>query len=396
MTEMLAFVTMNVMDGLGGWLHPLAESPSLGEFYFFHAILNYLTEAINDLGFGIMKRMMNWVSGLALIILTIWVLVQGFRIVTGQSRESMMALVANTAKVTLIVSAAMSMGIFGGDLHTLLTTDLPNQITKQVTGEDESAADQIDENMKWMSVALTTINAVDVVDNPALTEEKGRAMIFTGIGTGGPALVAGAMLLLYQVAIALFVGFGPLFILALLFDFTKSLFHRWLFYGIGTMFSMAVLAAMTSIALKMVAAVSEAFWGAALVGKILGIDAADGISSQAMQQGGLGLLLTTLIISAPPMAAMFFQGTLGQFGAYSTIGAHLSQQGGGGAPGGHPGNAGGGYGGGRYAPPPPTLSTATPNTNVPPTRYTSGQVTPSTPDGLGTGAQGAANRPNNG
>ncbi|MEA9656625.1 type IV secretion system protein [Xanthomonas campestris pv. raphani] len=60
------------------------------------------------------------------------------------------------------------------------------------------------------------------------------------------------MLLLYQVAIALFVGFGPLFILCLLFDQTKQLFQKWLLYGIGTMFSMGVLAAMVSICMKMV------------------------------------------------------------------------------------------------------------------------------------------------
>lgn len=57
------------------------------------------------------------------------------------------------------------------------------------------------------------------------------------------------MLLLYEVAIALFIGLGPLFILCLLFEQTKSLFQRWLFYGIGTLFSMAVLAVMTGIAL---------------------------------------------------------------------------------------------------------------------------------------------------
>ena len=46
----------------------------------------------------------------------------------------------------------------------------------------------------------------------------------------------------------------------------------------------------------------------------------DGMTSQAMQQGGMGLILTTLILTAPPMAAMFFQGTLGSFMAYSQIG----------------------------------------------------------------------------
>jgi type IV secretion system protein VirB6 len=46
----------------------------------------------------------------------------------------------------------------------------------------------------------------------------------------------------------------------------------------------------------------------------------DGLNSMALQQGGIGLILTTLIISAPPMAAAFFQGTLGQFQSYSPFG----------------------------------------------------------------------------
>ena len=114
---------------------------------------------------------------------------------------------------------------------------------------------------------------------------------------------------------------GAQFILHLLFDKTKQLFQRWLFYGIGTMFSMAVLAAMVSIALDMVIRVSASFWVTALVNKfpLMGASS-DGMTSQAMQQGGMGLILTTLILTAPPMAAMFFQGTLGSFMAYSQIG----------------------------------------------------------------------------
>ncbi|WP_367784635.1 MULTISPECIES: type IV secretion system protein [unclassified Stenotrophomonas] len=129
------------------------------------------------------------------------------------------------------------------------------------------------------------------------------------------------MLLLYEVAIALFIGLGPLFILCLLFEQTKSLFQRWLFYGIGMLFSMAVMAAMTGIALDMVLRVSKAFWLESIGAKlILGPAFENGLSSQAMQQGGMGLILTTLILTAPPMAAVFFQGTLGTFMAYSQIG----------------------------------------------------------------------------
>ena len=40
----------------------------------------------------------------------------------------------------------------------------------------------------------------------------------------------------------------------------------------------------------------------------------------AMQQGGLGLVMSTLIVMTPPMAASFFQGALGNFVAQSSFG----------------------------------------------------------------------------
>src|SRR3546814_11134157 len=122
------------------------------------------------------------------------------------------------------------------------------------------------------------------------------------------------MLLLNKVAMALFIGLGPMFILCLLFEQTKQLFSKWLFYGIGTMFSLALLSVMVAIALKMVLAVAAAFW----VGKFTGATT-EGINSMALQQGGLGLILTVLIVTAPPMAASFFQGMLGAFTPYTAF-----------------------------------------------------------------------------
>ncbi len=201
-----------------------------------------------------------------------------------------------------------------------------------------------------MQVALSSIDGIKILNDPGLQEDKTRAMWFIGLGTGGPAVTAGSMLLRYEVAIALFIGFGPLFILCLLFDQTKQLFQRWLFYGIGTM--LAVLAAMVSIALEMVIRVSASFWVTALVNKfpLMGASS-DGMTSQAMQQGGMGLILTTLILTAPPMAAMFFQGTLGSFMAYSQIGGSAGAV----SPGPN-GQPAGSY----YAPPKPSNSTDAP------------------------------------
>ncbi len=106
-------------------------------------------------------------------------------------------------------------------------------------------------------------------------------------------------------------------------------------YGLGTTFSMVLLSVVSSIVLELTIRISAAFWVThALVG-----NQSEGVSSIAMQQGGIGLLLSTLIISVPPMAAMFFQGTLGSALTYSVF------QGAGGRPGpqGQPAGSGLGY-----------------------------------------------------
>jgi type IV secretion system protein VirB6 len=126
------------------------------------------------------------------------------------------------------------------------------------------------------------------------------------------------MLLLYQFAIALVVGMAPLFILCLIFDQTKELFRKWLLYGVGTLFSMAVLSLVSAIVLKMTLSVAEALWATEFIRSLAGGNSV-GLSTQAMEQGGVGLLMTVLIVSVPPMTAMFFNGTMGQFMYYSAF-----------------------------------------------------------------------------
>ncbi len=254
---------LDVSDWLG-WLAPKVQS--VGDFVFFRQIMAYLQHEIHEFGIDLLGRAMQWVSGIALTLLTLWIMIQGYRIVTGQSRESMMALVTNSLRAVLILTAATMMAMFGTDLHKFLNDDVKKEINWVVTGESATPEDKIDENLAWMQVALSSIDALDVMSDPTLDNQKSRAMWFAGVGAGGPAITGGTLLLLYEVAMALFIGFGPIFILCLLFDQTKSLFQRWLLYGIGTMFSMAVLSAMVSIALEMVVRVSAAFWGTALVG----------------------------------------------------------------------------------------------------------------------------------
>jgi len=52
----------------------------------------------------------------------------------------------------------------------------------------------------------------------------------------------------------------------------------------------------TGIAMKMVSKVAFAFWGSTLTGTLMGENFSEGMSSMALQQGRMGLILTMLIL----------------------------------------------------------------------------------------------------
>ncbi|PPU41403.1 Type IV secretion system protein virB6, partial [Xanthomonas dyei] len=114
---------------------------------------------------------------------------------------------------------------------------------------------------------------------------------------------------------AFLIGVGPIFILALIFDQTKDLFKKWLFYIIGTLFSMAMLSVVTAMVLKFTVKVAAAYWAV----KFIPLASAEGLSSQALQQGGIGLIMTMLIITIPTIAAALWQGNMGTFLSYTAF-----------------------------------------------------------------------------
>lgn len=306
----------------GTWLdsgpYALGALGDLGNLAFFALINDFLRDEIDVFRERLLGNTIAWVGAIALTLMTFWILVQGYRIVTGQSRDSMMALVTNSLRSVLVIGMATGLAVGGTNIYDFLTDVVSSEITQVVTGDDDDPYENIDKSLLIMQASMSTIDALETSKNPKMEEEKERAMLFTGIGIAGPAIVAGAMLLLNKVAMALFIGLGPIFVMSLLFEQTKSLFSRWLYYGVGTMFSLAILSVMAALAMKMVAAVAAAFL-VRYMATDFGLNA-EGINSMALQQGGLGLILTTLIIMAPPMAAAFFQGTLGHFSSYSQFG----------------------------------------------------------------------------
>lgn len=293
------------------------------EMAYFALIYAWIDDRINTFRDNFMESAMSTVAALALVLLTAWIMVQGFRILTGQSREPMMGLVVNSSRSALILIAAGTMAVGGASIQTFFTDTMASGINGLVTGSNEKPEKVIDKNLVYTAVAMAAIdgaqglNANISADNVAAA---GRASLIAALGVAGPPMTAAAMLLMYKVALALFIGFGPIFIVCLMFKVTEPMFWSWLKYGLGTLFSMAVLSFMVSIVMELTLKVAVALWAGSAISDLLGAQGSQGLTNQAMQQGGIGLLMTTLLISAPPMAAAFFGGTMGQFQSFSQMG----------------------------------------------------------------------------
>ncbi len=319
---------------------------NLADYAYFRLIYGWMRGQIDQLSQNMVQNTVQWISYFALMLVTLWVFLQGYRLVTGQSREPAMTMVSHMIRISLVVFFATTVSLVNNDVRTFITTDMSNAINYMVNGSSSSMTETIDTNLAYTQLANAAIDSVQVPYGDANTaNEKARSLLVATLGTAGPAMTAGAMLLLYQVAMALIVGLAPLFILCLIFDQTKDLFKRWVMFAISTLFSMAVLNAVVAIALKATINTAMALWSSQAILTITNLSS-EGFNSQALQQGGVGLLMTVLIISSPPMAGMMFNGTLGNFmfqpavsGGYS---GRMNPQG---------QLMQGGYGG--YSPPPP-------------------------------------------
>jgi type IV secretion system protein VirB6 len=236
--------------------------------------------------------------------------------------QPMMVMVGDSLRAVLIIGVATSLAATSQGLYWTLSDGLSTAIVQLVTGKSASPFQSIDDNLAAMQLGMSTIDTIEDGGNSNVASDLSRDKWMSGAGVAGPAVIAGALLLLNKIALALFIGFGPLFIICLLFKQTASLFSRWLLYGIGTLFSLAVLSVIITFAMQMLTAITAAYIAQYVASMATnGALSTDGLNSMALQQGGIGLILTVLIVSAPPMAAAFFQGTLGSFQSFSSFGA---------------------------------------------------------------------------
>ena len=262
-------------------------------------------------------------------LFTLWIMVQGYLILTGRSQESLKTFIFNLGKTYIIILVALGVSSTSEFSLRTLTEVTTDGVASLMVGENDVGecimkstssilGCKIDKSLTVAQASMAFINQIDTADNPNVAAQVERAKLFAGAGAAGPGIVTGTMLIIYRVAMALFVGFAPFFILCLMFKKTTPYFSKWLNYGLATMFSSALLAAMASISTDLVEIIARAqfkdeVFNTAfefIAGGSSGGGNVSGVFQSAMNQLGLGLMLSTVLIIVPPMAGAWFNGVM--------------------------------------------------------------------------------------
>ncbi|OSI13915.1 hypothetical protein BWD09_11915 [Neisseria dentiae] len=294
------------------------SSDNLGLFIF---VKLYLEKLITDFGDNGLQAVSYVFMPAVGTMVMVWVMFEGYRILNGQGKEPITALFWKTGKVVLITFIAGWIMGNTGAVREWLNGNIKDNIARMISGSEYGSPEaMVDASLMMMHMVTAMFGGL----HTAVGTESGGASAMTtfitmsGVGQGAPAVVAGSLLLLNQIAISLCILTAPAFILCLLYEPTKQYFQGWLKFFLGALLTLGVLSAMVVIGLKVTLAYGAGVLAQYATSQALG-SGGSGIAQTAMTQGGLGLMMSTLMITAPMMVGNMIGTALGSFTAYNAF-----------------------------------------------------------------------------
>ena len=300
----------------------------LEDAFFYCAVREYV---MNDIIQGPYQELVAAKLAMALgvmsaTLMTIWVMYQGFQIITGANKNPIVPLFLQTGKMVLILSLV---SLIAAKSPAIVDTVADfKELVSQAVADGADITTLIDLNLGISALLNSITEAMKGVD-----AGKDPNVITTTVGLlgqSGPAMLTGVLLMLAELSITFAIMLSPLFIFFLLFQQTSALFWSWAKFTLGALFSLATLTLIGALALKatavyggMVVAAYYTNSGGGLGGLI---NTATGgpfdISGSSMRLAALGTLMSAIIISIPPTIMQFFSsGASFAAGAFGFAGA---------------------------------------------------------------------------
>ena len=298
------------------------NTENLGFFILIKTYVEILIMKFGDRGLSALSTVL--IPSLMSMV-TVWLMFEGYRILNGQSREPLNMFLWRGAKMVVIITVASWIMNNPTGLRDWISEHIKNPIASVIVGGEYASPEaMVDSSLLLMHLIMGAFGSLQAATSNNNDGALANFIMASGVAQGAPAVVAGALLLLNEIALSLAILTAPAFILCLLYDPTKQYFQGWLKFFLGSLLTMAVLSVMVTIGLKVMLVYAAKVLGeygvsAMQAGSASASQDRPGIAQITIMQGGLGLMMSTLMITAPLLVGNLIGSSLG-FNAYSPFG----------------------------------------------------------------------------
>ena len=299
----------------------MGNTENLGFFILIKTYVEILIMKFGDRGLSALSTVL--IPSLMSMV-TVWLMFEGYRILNGQSREPLNMFLWRGAKMVVIITVASWIMNNPTGLRDWISEHIKNPIASVIVGGEYASPEaMVDSSLLLMHLIMGAFGSLQA----ATSNDNGSAfsnfIMASGVAQGAPAVVAGALLLLNEIALSLAILTAPAFILCLLYDPTKQYFQGWLKFFLGSLLTMAVLSVMVTIGLKVMLVYATKVLGeygveAMMAKSANSTESRPGIAQITIMQGGLGLMMSTLMITAPLLVGNLIGSSLG-FNTYNPL-----------------------------------------------------------------------------
>ena len=294
------------------------NTENLGFFILIKTYVEILIMKFGDRGLSALSTVL--IPSLMSMV-TVWLMFEGYRILNGQSREPLNMFLWRGAKMVVIITVASWIMNNPTGLRDWISEHIKNPIASVIVGGEYASPEaMVDSSLLLMHLIMGAFGSLQAATSNNNDGALANFIMASGVAQGTPAVVAGALLLLNEIALSLAILTAPAFILCLLYDPTKQYFQGWLKFFLGSLLTMAVLSVMVTIGLKVMLVYAAKVLGEYGVGAAVAGSASQdrpGIAQITIMQGGLGLMMSTLMITAPLLVGNLIGSSLGGFSGYN-------------------------------------------------------------------------------
>ncbi|WP_208435408.1 type IV secretion system protein [Bartonella phoceensis] len=218
------------------------------DFTMFTQLFNYIDQATKTYVTDISSKAIVAITPIVSIGLTITFIIYGWLIIRGAIGMPVSGFLSRCLRISIITSIALSAGLYQSEITNLITK-MPYDLSAAIINDplqDKPLANLIDKVAeRGFERASEAFEETAFLDGDGLL--YGLFGILILIATSFLVAIGGAFILLAKIALVLLVGFGPLFIISLLWQPTYQFFERWIAQIVSYTIFLVLLATIFSL-----------------------------------------------------------------------------------------------------------------------------------------------------